>query len=361
MREVLFLALFGCIAVLCPDTNALQEPYFGSGSGDEEPSVVTSTGTSISTKPTLGDDEDFGSGSATPEASTVHNLTTVAQSTTRQTSTKTTAQPSTTERTTTVEHITTTWTASKTGVDDFSGSGSASGSGADVLNDPMEMSTKPTSSDFIIDVSTTDNTVIIERRPTAPEDAKFPSTSSPETTQSFKNTKMPSTASSIPWKLAKQATTKRASTRVESTEHTDLTTEILTQKTVKPSAGLPEHTTEFEEESTGRPTEVYDFTTEKSGDTTKKSQGTTKKGKGTSTTSNANAMANRGNKQEEGFTLTTEVIAGVVACALLALLLIAFLMYRLKKRDEGSYLLDDSNAYPSDYKKLHLSDKEAFI
>jgi hypothetical protein len=66
-------------------------------------------------------------------------------------------------------------------------------------------------------------------------------------------------------------------------------------------------------------------------------------------------------KDKDGFTLTTEVIAGVVGCALLALLLIAFLMYRLKKRDEGSYLLDESNAYPVDYKKMNVSDKEAFI
>lgn len=79
-----------------------------------------------------------------------------------------------------------------------------------------------------------------------------------------------------------------------------------------------------------------------------------------STTSGQNMMALKGNKGE-GFTLTTEVIAGVVGCALLALLLIAFLMYRLKKRDEGSYLLDDSCGNLDTYKKVDNSDKEAFV
>lgn len=74
------------------------------------------------------------------------------------------------------------------------------------------------------------------------------------------------------------------------------------------------------------------------------------------TTIDVNAFAQNDDDDKEGFTLTTEVIAGVVGCALLALLLIAFLMYRLKKRDEGSYLLDDQYD-----KKMGNSDKEAFV
>lgn len=58
--------------------------------------------------------------------------------------------------------------------------------------------------------------------------------------------------------------------------------------------------------------------------------------------------------------LTTEVIAAVVVGAVCALILIAFLVYRLRKRDEGSYSLSDIG-YKDTY-KLHADNgKEAFV
>ena len=109
------------------------------------------------------------------------------------------------------------------------------------------------------------------------------------------------------------------------------------ETTVRTTSEGPKTTVELKTE--GAPTDV-----------------TTQQAEEKQTTNDVNAFALKKDEEEEGFTLTTEVIAGVVGCALLALLLIAFLMYRLKKRDEGSYLLDDQYD-----KKMGNSDKEAFV
>lgn len=56
--------------------------------------------------------------------------------------------------------------------------------------------------------------------------------------------------------------------------------------------------------------------------------------------------------------LTTEVIAAVVVGAVCAVILIAFLVYRLRKRDEGSYSLSE---YKDTYKLHADTGKEAFV
>lgn len=58
--------------------------------------------------------------------------------------------------------------------------------------------------------------------------------------------------------------------------------------------------------------------------------------------------------------LTTEVIAAVVVGAVCAVILIAFLVYRLRKRDEGSYALSDAG-YKDTYKLHGDTGKEAFV
>ena len=58
--------------------------------------------------------------------------------------------------------------------------------------------------------------------------------------------------------------------------------------------------------------------------------------------------------------LTTEVIAAVVVGAVCAVILIAFLVYRLRKRDEGSYALSDMG-YKDTYKLQADTGKEAFV
>lgn len=57
--------------------------------------------------------------------------------------------------------------------------------------------------------------------------------------------------------------------------------------------------------------------------------------------------------------LTTEVVAAIVVGAVCAIILIAFLVYRLRKRDEGSYALTDGG-YNDTY-KLKGEGKEAFV
>ena len=58
--------------------------------------------------------------------------------------------------------------------------------------------------------------------------------------------------------------------------------------------------------------------------------------------------------------LTTEVIAAVVVGAVFAVILIAFLVYRLRKRDEGSYALSDLG-YKDTYRLQGDTGKEAFV
>lgn len=68
-------------------------------------------------------------------------------------------------------------------------------------------------------------------------------------------------------------------------------------------------------------------------------------------------------KEKEGSVLrvlTTEVIAAVVVGAVCAVILIAFLVYRLRKRDEGSYALSDA-CYKDTYKLQGDTGKEAFV
>lgn len=68
----------------------------------------------------------------------------------------------------------------------------------------------------------------------------------------------------------------------------------------------------------------------------------------------------RGEPQKEVITvLTAEVIAAVVVGAVCAVILIGFLVYRLRKRDEGSYALSDG--YKDTYKLQGDNGKEAFV
>lgn len=64
-------------------------------------------------------------------------------------------------------------------------------------------------------------------------------------------------------------------------------------------------------------------------------------------------------KPEYNKVLTTEVVAAIVVGAVCAIVLIAFLVYRLRKKDEGSYALTDG-CYSDTY-KLRGDGKEAFV
>ena len=77
---------------------------------------------------------------------------------------------------------------------------------------------------------------------------------------------------------------------------------------------------------------------------------------------NAEAKARAGHADEKSVlrVLTTEVIAAVVVGAVCAVILIAFLVYRLRKRDEGSYALSDIG-YKDTYKLQGDTGKEAFV
>lgn len=77
----------------------------------------------------------------------------------------------------------------------------------------------------------------------------------------------------------------------------------------------------------------------------------------------ADANARTSNDENGGLNgLTTEVVAAVVVGAVCAIIIIAFLVYRLKKRDEGSYALDESTHYTNkDAYKFSAEGKEAFV
>jgi len=73
--------------------------------------------------------------------------------------------------------------------------------------------------------------------------------------------------------------------------------------------------------------------------------------------------ASTGDKQEEaGVNFTVGIIVGVVVGAILAILVIVFLVYRLRKKDEGSYSLDEpsSQAFIRDEKNGGGQGKEYF-
>lgn len=69
-------------------------------------------------------------------------------------------------------------------------------------------------------------------------------------------------------------------------------------------------------------------------------------------------LDNTAGEKEVMKVLTTEVIAAVVVGAVCAVILIAFLVYRLRKRDEGSYSLSE---YKDTYKLHADTGKEAFV
>lgn len=71
-------------------------------------------------------------------------------------------------------------------------------------------------------------------------------------------------------------------------------------------------------------------------------------------------LDNTAGEKEVMKVLTTEVIAAVVVGAVCAVILIAFLVYRLRKRDEGSYSLSDVG-YKDTYKLHADTGKEAFV
>jgi len=53
---------------------------------------------------------------------------------------------------------------------------------------------------------------------------------------------------------------------------------------------------------------------------------------------------NQGDNAEGGISFTHGIIIGVVVGSILAILIIIFLVYRLRKKDEGSYSLDDQSS-----------------
>ena len=90
----------------------------------------------------------------------------------------------------------------------------------------------------------------------------------------------------------------------------------------------------------------------------------TKDSTGQSPNAEAQGQGGKGGKDMVGEkvpkVLTTEVIAAVVVGAVCAVILIAFLVYRLRKRDEGSYALSDGG-YKDTYKLQADTGKEAFV
>ena len=103
--------------------------------------------------------------------------------------------------------------------------------------------------------------------------------------------------------------------------------------------------------------ETTEKTTEGKGEQTKKPSIVTE---GPSEDPDVNAAARSDPEEKVLRVLTTEVIAAVVVGAVCAVILIAFLVYRLRKRDEGSYPLSDSS-YKDTYKLRGDTGKEAFV
>lgn len=348
MRGVFSVVLLAFVAAVL----AASEPYFhtfaaasGSGDGDTVPANATIDSTDHDGSGT--DDED-GSGSAV--------ATTEGNPTTEQITTEATTQ----SRSSTTTMSTTQAAIGSTDDEDITIS-SGSGSGSGVVNEVFTKAPgKSTASatDIYIDVSTTDSTLIIEGREFRTKSTPSKKISTRAPTEGFKTDTPKFVSNGV---VADSETLATGETIQMSTEPIDSKTDdSTTEALVKASrfttevpntekreheegtAGLPRTTSTIQRP---KPSRKPDVTTRKTHETTK----------------NPHVLGRVGEKDDENFTLATEVIAGVVGCALLALLLIAFLMYRLKKRDEGSYLLDESNTYPVDYKKMHESDKEAFI
>ncbi|CAB3985021.1 Hypothetical predicted protein [Paramuricea clavata] len=354
MRGVILVALFGYLAVvLYAESEPTKQVSSGSGDGiDDQVIYITPTnGTKPPTDSTDDygsgvddeDDEDYGSGSAmssTTETFTTETLTTETPTTVRESTT--------TEEETTTEAAATSTTTIITPDDDDYYSGSGSGSGVSSTRPQDETTTASTDIYISTETSTVDDVNALITRVQNNIVTTAESTKQESTRSLFKTTQKP--ASTTPPRVPMtDSWTRESATTTTTTESVETTTQASTSRLIK----TEETTTEqyrgqsTEEKGINKLWTSTKFTTKQSVETT--------------TPSEPAKMALTNNKKEPGFTLTTEVIAGVVGCALLALLLIAFLMYRLKKRDEGSYLLDESNAYPVDYKKFHVSDKEAFI
>jgi hypothetical protein len=364
MRGVILVVLLGYLAVVL---YAESEPtkQVGSGSGDGiDDQVIYITPTNGTKPPTDStddygsgvddeDDEDYGSGSAMPstaETSTAETFTT---------ETPTTVRESTTTEETTTEAATTSTTTIITPDDEDYYSGSGSGSGLSSTRPQDETTTASTDIYISTQTSTVDNVnaLIIQAQNNIVTTTK--STKQESTRSLFKTTQKPASTTPPRAPTTDSWTRESATTTTESVETTTqastpglIKTEAATTEQYRVQSTETESPEEPELEILSEEPKVINklwpsATTKQSDETTKQSDG--------------DMMMLTNNKKEPGFTLTTEVIAGVIGCALLALLLIAFLMYRLKKRDEGSYLLDESNAYPVDYKKFHVSDKEAFI
>lgn len=335
----------GDLVVITPTNNKSAPPTDStddSGSGDDDED----------------DDDDDGSTTDAPTKMATTKMATTKMATTKMATTVTTT--GTTTKATT--KATTTIAATTRGGDDEGSGGSGSGSvstTAATKSEPVTddiyisegTSTKPklhstvktttTDSQSLPKTSSTDSIVVYDTTTTTKTPvSKAQSTTAAVSTTATKATTKPTTMSTTP--LATTQSTTRNSNVVGNT------LKILTQRKSNPSSILVHHTTET-------PTKKIIIDP-------KTPTGTTQKVKEPSTTAkDVDALALNQKKSGDGFTLTTEVIAGVVGCALLALLFIAFLMYRLKKRDEGSYLLDDSCGHPDAYKKVDNSDKEAFV
>ena len=125
---------------------------------------------------------------------------------------------------------------------------------------------------------------------------------------------------------------------------------VTTQKTTTIDNEIPETEETTEEENTDEPTD---------------GEGDDMFGGGVSETDPPNEVDSpnaeaRVDEKTVLTVLTTEVIAAVVVGAVCAVILIAFLVYRLRKRDEGSYALSDAG-YKDTYKLQGDTGKEAFV
>lgn len=154
------------------------------------------------------------------------------------------------------------------------------------------------------------------------------------------------------------------------TETTEPDKSVVTKKTskgskkkeTKPTKNMPTTSKRFKQTTSEQTTEkVMEVTREATTTASKEDVSTTTSDnlRGGGISNDGDLLARKG--ADEGVqVLTTEVIAAVVVGGVCAIILIAFLVYRLRKRDEGSYILTD-NGFKDTNKLRGDTGKEAFV
>eukprot|EP00794_Sanderia_malayensis_P012004 gene12004-13243_t len=116
--------------------------------------------------------------------------------------------------------------------------------------------------------------------------------------------------------------------------------------------------------STKSPMGPEDKTTTMSNSLENNNKHPTEKSPGKENNADTQKSRNPKSKKKPGLSFTTGIIIGVITGAILAILIILFLVYRLRKKDEGSYLLDERYYGSAPYARQEpgspTSDKEYF-